>query len=283
MNDALFSFDLPADVYRLQRRPNHAHVVINDDYIGLRVLDPWTGADVARVPFGAAYAGGASIANWALRADGAAAIVFDDEGGRACFAPLNGEPVRGVEHPPWRTTVGMPYDWRGDTLWLKDPDSFRFATVDADLAMTERDGTDALSMNRAWRRAVDRMRRAQARCLRVDPECAQMLTVVRADDSPTPRIGRVSWVGKPEFTVPVPDRLIQLASADKQTIALYEYEAVFLDPEGTVARRIAAPAGFHNVDLDTLPPSPGHPPALILASAAIDGRLLTRFHVHALP
>ena len=281
MTSELYSFEIEADVYRVQRRPNHAQLVVNDDYQGLRVLDPWTGLDVVRVQFGDGYSTGGGIDSWALRADGAMVVVFNDEEGHACLMSFVDGQVLRVKHPPWTSTVGMPYDWRGDTLWMKDPDSFSFGVLAADMVTAEKDGTEALSENRAWRRAIDRMRRAQARCLRVEPERAHALVVARPEGEAL-RIGRIGWVEQPEPMVEVPERVARLASAGEQFVALYEYEAILLGSEGQVERRYAAPPGFHYVDLDTVPAFDGHPPALVLAACALDGRLLTRFLIHSL-
>jgi hypothetical protein len=43
------TFELEADVYRMQRRPQHAQLVLNDDYADVRVVDAHTGDDVLRV------------------------------------------------------------------------------------------------------------------------------------------------------------------------------------------------------------------------------------------
>lgn len=280
MSAPVFTFDLDLDAVRLQRRPNHRHVVVQHSG-GLAVFDPWTGAAMVRAPFCAEYPPTGIVDGWALRADGTLAIVFNDEERLGCSISLATGAARAVAHPPWEHTAGMPYDWRGNTLWMHDEKTFSFAMLTEAMELRECDGTAALQQNRAWRRALDRLRRLGGGCLRVEPERAQALFVATRERG-GPDIGCVSWVDGPEPLLSVPDRVGGMAAAGERFIALYEYEALLLDAAGQVSQRFPAPSGFHHVDLDTLPAAEGRPGALIVAASALDGRILTRVSVYSL-
>lgn len=272
-----FAFEVSADVYRMQRRPNGTDIIVNDGYRGLRAIDPWNGEDTARVPFPAELGDSSVISGWAFRADGELVVVFNDEARRGCVVSLAEGTSRAIAHPPWSVTTGMPYDWRGDTLWMKDPDAFAFATLDTEVGLiVEDDGNRALQMNRQWRRALDRMRRAGAVSVRVEPELAQALVVA---DAETPRVGRIGWVDQAEIMVPARPGVVQLASLGENLVLLYEYELVVLDRQGDTTMRTSAPAGFHYLDVEGLPASNGKPAAVVTAASALDGRGTTRFSV----
>jgi hypothetical protein len=284
MSDATFVFELESDVYRVQRRPGHNQLVVNDDYRGLLVVDPWRGEMLARIQFADSYASSGAIDSWCLRADGDAAVVFNDGDQRACWFSLADHATCNVAHPSWRITTGMPYDWRGDTLWLKDPDASAFVSLrreGSNLMLAKQDRFDVLQENRAWLRTLDGMGRTGARCLRVESDRARFLFIAAKADASC--VGIVGWLDQPELRLPAPVPAFgELAAHEQQLIVLQEYEALLLSAEGQVVRRFPAPESFHFVDLDTLPAGNGRPAALVLAAQALDGRLLTRITLYAL-
>lgn len=281
MSDEIFSFELETDIYKISRRPNHLELVVNDRYRGVQLLDPWQGRAIAEVPFTAAYAQGGVIAGWCLRADGDAMVVFDDDEQRGCWLSLVEGVTSDIVHTPWLLTGAMPYDWRGDTLWMKDPDGFRFGSLSqtgSHREMAERDGYDVLQENRSWRRALDRLRRIGAYCTRVEPDHGRMLVA----GMESPFVGIIGWVDQPEILVPVPENVSRMAAHQQQLVVMREYEAQLLDVTGRGAKHFPAPDGFHFVDLETLPATDTRPAVVVLAAQALDDRLVTRFSLHPL-
>jgi len=130
------SLELTGDIYRIQRRPgSRSQLVTNRGEDGLQIIDVHT-CDITTIAFSSGV-----IDSWCLRADGRVAVVFNDDKRHATWVPLGVGSCRSIEFPPWPITQGMPYDWRGDTLWLKDPDTFAFASVDANGALEVHEGT----------------------------------------------------------------------------------------------------------------------------------------------
>lgn len=281
MSDETFSFEIEADIYKVSRRPNHHEIVVNDGYSGVRLIDPWQGRTVAQVPFTEAYARAGVIAGWCLRADGDAIVVFDDDERRGCWLSVADGTASDIAHTPWPLTEAMPYDWRGDTLWLKDPYGFRFGSLSQSgsrYEMTEREGHDVLQANRSWRQAIDRLRRMGAYCVRIEPEHGRMLLAGMAD----PSVGIIGWLEQPEIVVPGPSGVARMAAHGQQLIVMREYEAQLLDQAGLIQRSFPAPDGFHLVGLDTLPATETRSAAIVLAAQALDERLVTRFSLYAL-
>lgn len=282
MSEAV-SFDLELEIYRVQRRPGHPQLVINDEYRGLGIVDLSTRTLAKAIPFPAAYATTGVIDSWCLRADGDAALLFQDEDAHACWVSLRDGVSRPVSHPPWTITAGTPYDWRGDAIWIKDPDEYRFAVLrTGHSAFQEVDGTEALRQNRGWRRAIDRMRRASARCLRVESERAHLLYVAMRDTGT--QIGTIGWIEQVELGILVPQPPSALAVHFPHVFALYEYEVQRLDETGAIVQRFAAPEGFRFIGLETIPDDAATDGfSLVTVSSALDGRKLTRFTVHTSP
>jgi hypothetical protein len=278
MNE-LITFDIACEVYRAQRRPAHAQLVLNDDYHGICVIDILTGKIALKIAFPDGYATTGVIDSWCLRADGDAVIAFQDEDHRACWFSLLDRTSHIMNHPPWPVTSGMPYDWRGDIIWAKDPGSFRFAVLRAGATtFQEDDGLQVSQENREWRRALDRMRRADARCLRVEPEHAHLLFVALKESGT--QVGIIGWVDQTDLVVSVDSPPPQIAAHHRQLFMLQEYEAIQINALGDIVRRFPVSNGFRFVGLDTVPVQDGAQAVLVLVSTNLDGGEMTRFTVY---
>ncbi len=272
------------DITFLQRRPGHHDLVANDLDRGLLLIDPWRGRIVDRRPFTDGVAGAGCIDSWCLRADGKLAIVFNDERQRGCLVRFDGGPPTDVQYPAWNDTVAMPYDWRGDDLWLKHPRLFEFGVVrGVDLATCRpSDGFEALQENRGWRRAIDRRRRVDGHSAHVEPELGRMLWF-SAPEEGQPRIGTVSWVGDPDLSVPVDQVPPRLAASGTTLIALHEYRVEVITETGQRVAELPPAPGFHYMAVEAIAASEPHPAAFVTAAHALDGRALMRFEVVPLP
>lgn len=269
-----------ADITFLQRRPGHHDLVANDDDRGLLLIDPWQRRILDRRPYTDSVAGAGRVDSLCLRADGELAIVFNDERQRGCLIRFDGGPPTEVQHPSWEYTEAMPYDWRGDDLWLKDPRLFEFGVMKgADLTMfRQSDGYEVLQANRNWRRAIDRMRRAEGYCARVEPDQCRMLWFSTPEEG-QPRIGAVSWVGETELSVPVDKAQPRLAALGTTLVALHEYQAELITHDGQLVADLRPAPNFHYAAVETMTAGESRPAAIVLVSRALDGRMLTRFEV----
>ncbi|HUQ07187.1 MAG TPA: hypothetical protein VM261_32070 [Kofleriaceae bacterium] len=275
-----FSFDVRGDIYRMHRRPNAPHVVVNDDYRGVRVIDPRSGEDYSRVAFSPDYAASGIVNGWAFSADGDLVATFDDDAQRGCLLSLAKGTRRVISHPGWISTFAMPYDWRDGTLWLHDAESFSFASIDASTGITTGDdGFRALQENRSWRRALDRMRRMNAGSVRVEPELAHSLVIIEGDGK---RVGRIGWADQPDLVVAAPSGVCRLAAMSENLITLAEYEVRVLSSNGETLGRHVAPAGFHFLDVETLPETSEHPAVIVTLASALDGSRVSRITSYAL-
>jgi hypothetical protein len=277
MSETTF-FEIDAEIFRIQRRPGHDEIVANDGLLGLQIIDVARGTTLSRFQFADGFTDGGTFDGWCIRADGDAAVVFNDDARTACWFSFRDRSVSLLEHPSWPITINTPYDWRGDTLWLKDPDSFQFGAIrhaEGCAVFKELDGHELLQGNREWRRALDRLRRTDGRCMRTQPDRARLLYAVPA---PTSTFGMIGWVDEPEIScqsTATGHRLV--LTDDRRFVLLNEYEATVIDERGAVLTRLAAPSGYQFVDLDVVAG-----PVVVLAAMALDGRTTTRFIRHSI-
>jgi hypothetical protein len=73
------SFTIQGEIYMVQRRPMHPHIVVNDNYQGIRVLDPWMGTDAIEVGFTQGYDSYGTIDAWCFRSDGKALLILNED------------------------------------------------------------------------------------------------------------------------------------------------------------------------------------------------------------
>lgn len=282
MSSDRFEFEHALEIYMVQRRPGFGQLLANDGYQGVLAIDPWDGQIIQRWPFPEGYRRKGQLYYWCLRADGRLAMVFNDDEQTAALLGLDGSPTVDIERPSWTSTEAMPYDWRGEDLWVNDPDRYHFGVFrGTDLSTFEAsDGFQALQVNRSWRRAIDRMRRFHGYCMRVEPDRGRMLWFAPGDeDYPARAIGLVSWVDEPDVSVPVVKTPSRMAMVEDRFVAMYEYEAVVLATDGSIVERHVPPPMHHYVAVEGLPARDGRPAAIVLVAAAYDGRLLTNFRV----
>src|SRR5215510_6945531 len=120
-------FTLEGDVYQIQRRPMHPHIVVNNDYRGVRILDPWSRTDVLRADFTDEYRASGVISEWCFRSDGAIVLVLNEEPRKACWVPLAPEGrTYAVACPPFRRIADLRYLWKGESFWITGGKSHDF-------------------------------------------------------------------------------------------------------------------------------------------------------------
>jgi hypothetical protein len=106
------TLSVEGQITMLQRRPKHSHVVVNDRYQGIRVLNPWRGTEVLRVGFTDGY--DSSIVNngWCFRSDGNAVLVLHEESRTASLLELTTDrPSHDLPSPPLPKILDLRYIW----------------------------------------------------------------------------------------------------------------------------------------------------------------------------
>lgn len=283
--DPAVAFDREADLYRLQRRPGYAHVLVNDDNRGVAWLDPWTGRELGTAGFPGP---GIALDGWCLAASGEAALVLSDEERRAYLVPVGaGRASRGrahvVEYPAIETARSVFYDWQGEALWLADPATGKLFELvwgaDGAPRLEARLGVDAPPQLVPWVRMFRRLG-PRALVARVQPDlCAAAF--VDPDGPDGGRIGILDWSADTVTGAPAPAAAPRVAFAGRTLFVLDENAVRALDERGEIVAVLPAPAGFSFVDLDTLPPRDGRPAALVLLASSL-GRRCARIAVHLL-
>ncbi len=265
MKNLVKQFILKGDVYRVQRRPLHSHIVINDDYHGIRIIDPWSGADVLRVGFTEEYrtAGGA-ISGWCLRSDGDTALVLNEEPRMACWLPLKPEGGScNVVCPPFQHVANLSYLWETDSFWITDGKSHDF------YELQWREGLPIFVANEkvrivhpAWSRTLERLPLEGCNVMRVESDKSQILYHCFGD---SPRgAGMLNWRSGVTWFARVMEDVQRLAFHEDRMFVMYDYEVHALNGQGQVETVYPAPNNFRYSGLDTLPAKDMHPAALVL-------------------
>jgi hypothetical protein len=257
---------IEGDVYVAQRRPAHRQIVINDDYRGIKLVEPRTGRELPGAPVPDGFRSSGVIDAWCFRADGGSVLVMSNESRAAALISLEaGGHSVDLIRPPFKTVSDIRYLWEGDSLWMAGGKSFGF------FQLVSRDGewsfqeVSSMVLRRAhphFRRAVDRLPIGSCNVLRVEPD-ERRLAFHEWSGEPG-RIGVMSYHDETAWSVPVDGEVPRLAFHGDSLFVLQEYEVLAIDRRGAIEARYPASEGFSFVDLDTLPGSGDEPARLVL-------------------
>jgi hypothetical protein len=258
-----------SDVYRVQRRPSHRQLIVNDNYQGIAILDPWRNAEPERVRFMPGFAGAEVIDGWCFRADGQAALVLNEEQRTGAWLSLVGGPSFDLAAPPLRVVTDLRYFWERDDFWLSGGKAFAFFHLtwrDERPTFEKASSIEVRKRQTAWRQSLDSLSVESCTVLRVEPDQGRMLFHDAADGSG--RIGVVSWRGGESWSIPFAGEVPALACQGTRLFVLREHETLRISRQGDLEAIYPAPEGFHFVGLDTFPSAPGSPAALALVCSA---------------
>ena len=264
-------FTIEGEIYLVQRRPMHPHVVVNNKNQGIRVLDPWRGIDILQVSFTEKYDSSGMINGWCFRADGKAVLVLNEETRNACLLPLEAEGSSyDLKCPPLREIIDLRYVWENDSFWLTGGRSFAYFNLqwqDGEPVFVERGGIYGRKEHRAWCQALDQIQVLSSQVLRVEPDKAQMIYY---DSSKHPEtIGVLSWRDETTWLVSALDYVPVMAFHKGHMFLMYEHEVHAINQQGQVVTIYPAPQGFYCCGLDTIPYHDMYPAALVLACSSL--------------
>ena len=251
----ILELDQRSDIYMFQRRPSTGHFVINDEYAGLAILDPWHGAVVERAPFPQDFRGGGVVNGWCLRSDGLAVLVLNDSEKAACLLSL-GAPVSQscMEYPEISTAWNIFYSWDED-LWLADAQSkrcFHLKTDGNGAGLVEQPRARVLDRNPLWRLALERIP-DEAVIRRIEPDMRRALFYQFHDAEH--RVGMIGWQAEDETLVSIrySESAPRLAVDGQCLVVLREYGIDWLHHDGSVRETVEPPTGYHFFHLNALP------------------------------
>lgn len=265
------TYAIEGEIYMLQRRPMHPHVVVNDKYQGIRVLDPWRRMNVLQVSFTEGYDSAGIINGWCFRSDGKAVLVLNEETQNACLLSLEAEASSyDLKSPPLKEITDLRYTWENDSFWLTGGRSFAYFNLqwqDDEPVFVERGSIHARIAHRAWCQALGKLQVLSSQVLRVEQDKAQMLYY---DFSKHPEtIGVLSWRDEIKWSVPAVRYVPVVAFHNSHMFLMYEHEVHAINQQGIVETIYNSPEGFYCCGIDTLPSQETYPAALVLACSSL--------------
>lgn len=273
------SFRVEGEIYMLQRRPQHSHVVVNDRYQGIRVLDPWLGTEVQRVAFTEGYDKSGVINGWCLRSDGNAVLVLHEKSRTASLLSLTTDtPSYDLPAPPLPNIADLRYIWEKDSFWLTGGNSFAFFNLlmeNGRPTFVKKASIRARRAHRAWCKALDELQVLTSEVLRVEPDKKRLIYY---DSTVKPeQIGVLNWhhPSRSKWSLPRSKYLPVMAFGKERMFLMYENEVHAINQNGCLEAIYSAPDGFSCCGLDILP-APNA--ALVLACRPLNHPMKNRSH-----
>jgi hypothetical protein len=277
-------FSLEGDIYKAQRRPGYAQLIINQDYSGISVLDVWNQQISSTVTFPQAFAEAQVIDAWCLRANGKSVVLFNQEQRIAVYFSLDlGESAYSLNIP---TAVNdfqdLRYLWQGDTLLLsggKTSRIFSLEWLDNQPVFVQKGNLQTHIAQPGWVRALDQLPTYHCNVLRVQCDTGEMLYHNVTDK---PVVGVVNWKAPSQLSMPAPKEVPGVAYAAGHLFVLHEYEIHALDSQGAVQAIYPVANGFHYSCFDALQPDQEHPAALVAIASKLSNERQNLVHVYFL-
>ena len=281
-------FSLEGDIYKMQRRPGYAQLLINQNYAGISVLDIWNQQISSTVAFPQAFASTQVIDAWCLRADGQSVILFNQEQRVAVYFSLqSGEPAYRLDIPAAIDNVqDLRYLWQEDTLLLsggKTSCIFSLEWPDNQPVFVPKSNLQARISQRDWVRALGLLPIYRCNVLQVQNDTGEMLYYdYRVTGKPV--IGVVNWKLSAHWSVPAPEEVLRLgySASARLLFVMDEYEIRAFDRQGVVQAIYPVADGFHYSGLDTLPPDQEHPATLVANASKLSNEHQNLVHVYFL-
>lgn len=262
---------LGGDIYRLQRRPQHQEVVINDRYQGVLAVNIWTGKREIQVPFGQGYDSSGFIDAWCFRDDGNAVIVMHEEGRYASWLSLDpGKQSYEIEAARFDRLFNLRYLWHGDLFLIGKRFGEARYTLQAEQGhpvFMEVTLAEALTLSPDWLCVQSGVSSHGHTVERIMPEESRL---VWHRFQPPERVGVLDCTSRLIWSAPIDGDVARLAFLGDVMFILQEYEAHAIDRVGAIRCVYHAPPGYYFTDLDTIPTHRGYPPAVAIACNAIN-------------
>ncbi len=279
-----YAFYIDGEIYRLRRQPGQPHIVVNDGYKGILVLDPWTAGEVFRTPFTKGYNRAGIISDWCFRSDGKAVFVLHGESRTGALLFLE-KTDHGYDltPPPLRQIADIRYIWEDESFWMRGGKSFAFFQLqwqEGNPIFVETAGIHARRVHTDWCRALDQLSVLDSNVLRVESDMRRMIYY---DSSQSPgHIGVLGWSNELNWAVPALRYVPVMAFHNRRMFLMYEREVHILNQEAQIDTIYRAPQEFVFCGLDILPQSESYPDALVLACSSLSNPELSQILLYCL-
>jgi hypothetical protein len=269
---------LSGDMYRMHRRPGYTHIVINDDYQGVKIIDPLNNLLIGQQAFPDQYSPAGIIDNWFFSADGSRMITVCEEDRRVALIDLVSEQgSAAVEYPPIERMSNLAYIWDDAFFFFNLPTRQYFLLQKQDnvWGFAEQRSIDMRIKYPRWCAVLDHLPAQGCAIQRIEPALG---TILYHDYRSKPQqIGLVSWREGQNWSIPINRQAARFCSDGNKMFLLDEQEVEIFDRDGTSLLKIESPSGFHFWDVDALRRDETHATALVILSASLQedlGQLL---------
>lgn len=278
------SFNFEGATYMLQRRPMHPHIVINNKYEGISILEPWSGKQVLQVNFPSCYDPYGIIDGWCFRSDGKAVLTFNKQSSTACLLSLeiNGASYN-FESPKLQNFADLRYIWENNSFWLTGGKSlgyFNLIWQEGLPVFVQKGGIKATIAHKNWRSLVGGINCFKATVLRLQTDLSQILYYDASEQPPDIKIS--NWHLQTTRSVVIPEYVSIAAFNERLVFLAYEHEVHAINQQGQVETIYSVPPGFYCGGIDTLTAIANYPASLILACSSWNEPKQTQILVYQL-
>jgi hypothetical protein len=287
--DIIFGVDgKEADIYKIQRLPLSTHLVINNKYEGVKVIDPWqNGAEMLNISFSKNYLSRGSIDGWCFRSDGKAILVMDEQNNySASLLFLESGEKYDLAYPPFKHLQDLRYCWEKDSFWLTgghSSDVYKLEWQKGIPTFVESTSIKARAEQRDWKQALGKILTYTSNVYTLHTDLGQI--VYQSKVNGENRIGMVNWKDGSEWSAPAPEYAPVAAYHNKKMFYILDRECYQINDKCEIEASypLMLPHPYEYRGLEILPASETTPAALVLMANSSDkDGLHSRFLIYKL-
>ncbi len=278
--------------YRMQRCPNSALVLLNDELVGVKLVDPWSGVVRWREAYPPSYTPLGGTDMWCLAQDGTQLVAFFEGDGEdptstdrfaAWFAVHSEQPAQEIPFPPIRRLHNLIYIWDDELILASDrvPPFYALRGINGDWQFIQLHIIYTRQHYGDWRTATAFLGRTGRNIQHIDQE-KQFFLYSEGWQKGVRRVGYLHWPTQVQWSVQTDLPWRGLASDGQQMFVAVKEAVHALTPDGTTAAIYAIPEGYRVYDLDVLPATATDPAALVVLAQTLASPVQTKLLLYHL-
>ncbi len=277
------TFELYSDVYKIKRRPSSSQLIINNNYQGISIIDPYKGSIVENIDFGSKEEEFEIIENWCFSSEGKQIIIFHEDNNAASWLDIEGDKKFSCLSPPGIHFTDLRYTWSKGSLWITSGNTGFYFGMEYQRecpVIVSRDSSEVKSHEPLWHKGLSKVPRRYCSVLDVDPENLKMFYFQSLEESNN--LGIVDWGCQKVSCIEMKNEILSASVIGKLVFVLCENQVFFSGLSGEIKLVSDAPDGFSYLDLDVIPAFGNMPPILALLSTPDNGDKSARLEILSL-
>lgn len=262
------------DMYRMHRRPGHPHIILNDAYKGVKIVDPIENKVISEHIFPEPYGPGGIIDNWFFSADGNKMLVVAEDDHRIALIDFKEDQASCmIEYPPVKMMSNITYLWN-DTFLFESGlmrEYFLLKKTDNAYSFIHQKSIDVRIRYASWRNTADQIYRNDWITHTVDSNTGDILYFDYQSNHQ--KIGIINWNSGISWSIDVDEDVHRFDSDGKHMATIQDYGLKIYNDCGNLVFDVPSPDLWRFWNAHIIPGETTRPSACVILSSSLQKNL----------